>query len=92
MSGRQSLGASRVGVDFNPSGSPAIDRVKRHLADVIDTVHDLQGLPSSDGETKRTCSVAMTLVEDAAMWAVKACARAEQAQARVETGEGPETA
>lgn len=68
------LGESRVGIDFNPSGDPEIARVKRKAADLIDAVN---ALPAPTGEAARVRAVAMTEIEGAAMWAVKAAARAK---------------
>ncbi|MCY4548126.1 MAG: hypothetical protein OXC28_07150 [Defluviicoccus sp.] len=67
------LGERRVGVDFNPSGDPAIADIKRRAAGLLDAV---VALPAPDGEAARVRAVAMTEIEGAAMWAVKAAARA----------------
>ncbi len=63
------LGEYRVGLDFNPSGDPAVNDVKRRAADLIDLCEDLKG---ADPERIRLFALAQTHFEDAAMWAVKA--------------------
>lgn len=70
---KPTLGERRVGVDFNPSGDPAIDDIKRRAAGLIDAV---DALPAPDGEAARVRAHAMIEIEGAAMWAVKAAARA----------------
>ncbi|MDE0335676.1 MAG: hypothetical protein OXI64_12005 [Defluviicoccus sp.] len=68
------LGERRVGVDFNPSGDPVIADIKRRAAGLIDAV---DALPAPTGEAARVRAIAMTGIEEAAMWAVKAAARAK---------------
>ena len=68
------LGESRVEIDFNPSGDPEIARMKRLAADMIDAV---DALPAPTGEVARVRAHAMTEIEGAAMWAVKAAARSK---------------
>jgi len=63
------LGEYRVGIDFNPSGDDRVNMIKRAAADFIDMVAELHEHP--DGETFRLSALAMTHIEDAAMWAVK---------------------
>ncbi len=77
MSGEErepTLGETRVGIDFNPGGNPKIARIKRLAADMIDEVG---ALPAPTGEAARVRAHAMTEIEGAAMWAVKAAARSE---------------
>lgn len=62
------LGEYRVGISFNPSGDKSVDKIKRAAADFI----DMLDVPESDPEIKRLLALAMTHMEDAAMWAVKA--------------------
>lgn len=72
-------GEYRVGIDFNPSRNPKVDKIKRAAADLIDLVASIE-LPGSDarpgrdhnGEVLRLLALAMTHIEDGAMWAVKA--------------------
>jgi len=64
-----SIGEYRVGISFNPGGNPDVDKIKRAAADLIDIVDCIQ----ADGaEVTRLKALAMTHVEDGAMWAVKA--------------------
>ena len=69
------LGDSRVGIDFNPSGSKTIADLKRRAADFIDAVDAIELLGEAPGEIARLKALAMTEIESAAMWAVKAAAR-----------------
>lgn len=63
------FGEKLIRTDFNPSGSPAVDKVKHALAEALDTVRDFRGSPALQ---TRTQSVAVTHIETAAMWAAKA--------------------
>ena len=67
----QSYGQRAVGLTFNPSGDPNVQRVKELYADIIDKMHVLRDLALSP-EQKRLCSVAITEAQTAQMWAVKA--------------------
>lgn len=67
----ESLGEYRVGVTFNPSGDKAVSDIKRACADVIDYINLITG----DGEVQRLKALAMTHIEDGAMWAVKAATK-----------------
>lgn len=75
------LGEYRVGISFNPSKDPAVDEIKRAAADLIDlidridTIDDDDSEVLHDSEVLRLKALAMTHVEDAAMWAVKACTK-----------------
>jgi len=73
------LGESRVGVRFNPSNDADIEEIKRQAARLIDTVQALP-IPPGEQEAARLRAVAMTEIEGAAMWAVKAAARASMAR------------
>jgi len=69
-------GEYRVGIGFNPSGDDTVGKIKRAAADLIDTVNEIEDcVPSSEGEVSRLKALAMTHVEDAAMWAVKAATK-----------------
>jgi hypothetical protein len=67
----RSYGERAVGLDFNPSGDPAVHEVKTRYAEVIDHLNNLRS-ETGDTEKKRLCSVAITQAQDAQMWAVKA--------------------
>jgi hypothetical protein len=66
-----SFGEKAVGLTFNPSGDPAVHACKRVLADVIDQMHELR-LTSGSPDQVRLASVAITELQGAQMWAVKA--------------------
>jgi hypothetical protein len=66
------IGEYRVGIDFNPGKNPKVDAIKRAAADLIDLVDALQ---ATTGEVVRLKSLAMTHIEDGAMWAVKAATK-----------------
>ena len=69
-----SKGTYRVGTAFNPSAESMVDLVKGLAAELIDLIDTIP----SDRETERGNEVgrlkalAMTAVEEGAMWAVKA--------------------
>lgn len=63
-------GQKAVGVTFNPSGDTAVSECKQRLADAIDQMVMLRG--GSVGEQARLASVAITELQTAQMWAVKA--------------------
>jgi hypothetical protein len=82
-------GEYRVGINFNPSSDVMVTKIKRAAADLIDLIDSIP-LPKADGvgglgratavdrqaaEVSRLQALAMTHVEDAAMWAVKAATK-----------------
>ena len=96
---RNTLGQRRVGLDFNPSGSTTIDRVKQKTSELIDLVLDIPvGEPSEDdsndraivvaphdrAEIARLKALAAKAYDEAAMWAVKAAVRSWEAGQIVE--------
>lgn len=66
------LGEYRVGISFNPGGSEMVNKIKRAAADLIDLIVDIEG---DNSEVARLKALAMTHVEDAAMWGVKAATK-----------------
>jgi hypothetical protein len=65
-------GEYRVGISFNPSSNPVVDKIKQTAAELIDMLDDeIEG----DGEVKRLVALAQTHIEDGAMWAVKAATK-----------------
>ena len=68
---QQTFGQKAVGLSFNPSGDDAVSECKQHFADAIDQMNDLRNSASSP-EVKRMASVAITELQTAQMWAVKA--------------------
>ncbi len=74
------LGESRVGISFNPSGDSRINRIKRLAADLIDEIEAVQDHAGAvGGEIRRVKSIAQTEIEGGAHFAVKAAARAAKA-------------
>lgn len=63
------LGEQRVRVEFNPSNVGNVNFIKEKLAELINLVNDFE---AKDGEHGRVKSIAMTELESASMWAVKA--------------------
>ena len=68
---QQTFGQKAVGLSFNPSGDDAVSECKQRFATAIDQMHDLR-TSSSSPEVKRMASVAITEMQTAQMWAVKA--------------------
>lgn len=66
-----SFGEKAVGFSFNPGGDPEVTRVKALFATGIDIMNDLRAVTESK-EVARMCSVAITEMQTAQMWAVKA--------------------
>jgi hypothetical protein len=62
-------GQYRVGTEFNPSGSTSVDIIKTEIAKLIDL---LLPIAEARGPGGREAAIAMTELEGAAMWAVKA--------------------
>lgn len=63
-------GEYRVGISFNPSSNPKVDDFKKRIAVLIDDLNDYAVHRDKPGA--REASIAMTELESAAMWAVKA--------------------
>ena len=66
-----SFGGKAVGLTFNPSSNPNVQKLKEAYADIIDHLDNTRG-STKDPEVKRLCSVAITEAQTAQMWAVKA--------------------
>lgn len=79
------LGEYRVGIKFNPSNNSTVDKIKRAAADLIDLIEeDIVSTIDWEAdrnehmwfnEVARLKSLALTRVEEAAMWAVKAATK-----------------
>lgn len=73
------LGEYRVGISFNPGGDEMVNKIKRAAADLIDLVARIDtgsGVhEDTRNEVTRLKALAMTHIEDAAMWAVKAATK-----------------
>lgn len=65
------LGEYRVGITFNPSSNADVDAIKKAAASLIDDISYIDN-KNNDDEVARLKALAMTYVENAAMWAVKA--------------------
>lgn len=72
-------GQELVGMDFNPSGNATIADTKRIFADRIDTM-DILRKTSKSPVVGRLCSIAITEMEQACMWTVKALAIAAKGE------------
>jgi len=64
-------GEKAVGLAFNPSKDPGVDRIKKDFANIIDGLDSIRRSTTSN-ETKRLLSIAITEAQAAQMWAVKA--------------------
>ena len=64
-----------VGITFNPSGDKTVNSIKRAAADLIDLVEAIEVKVPEVGRLK---ALAITHIEDAAMWAVKAATKQPQ--------------
>lgn len=63
-------GEHRVGITFNPSNSGEVAEIKTAIAKLIDQLNAIAS--NRDHPGSRCAAVAMTELESAAMWAVKA--------------------
>ena len=71
----KTLGEKRVRTDFNVAGYEVVDDLKMDAARFINDIDQLENKdipPESIGEFVRLKSLAMTAIEEGAMWAVKA--------------------
>jgi hypothetical protein len=66
-----SFGEKAAGCGFNPGGSADVANCKEEFAVLIDRMNSLRER-STDPEVKRMASIAITEVQTAQMWAVKA--------------------
>jgi len=64
-------GQKIMGVSFNPSQNPEVDRIKSLYADLANLLNDKRAETTSP-ELKRLCSVSITELQSSQMWAVKA--------------------
>jgi hypothetical protein len=65
------FGEKAVGLTFNVGGNPEVTKIKQGFAALIDQMEELH-YTSTDGEVLRMASVAITEMQTAQMWAVKA--------------------
>lgn len=66
-----SFGEKAVGLTFNPSNDPQVQAIKAACATLIDQLNDLRHSTNS-ADAARMYSVAITELQTAQMWAVKA--------------------
>jgi len=70
------FGEKACGVSFNPGGNPVVDDIKRKCAELVDGLETLRQLSAkentSGAEVRRMLSIAITEIQTAQMWAVKA--------------------
>ena len=64
-------GQKLVDINFNPAELESVGICKKHIATVIDQLNDLREKTESP-ETKRLSSIAITELQGAQMWTVKA--------------------
>lgn len=73
----QTVGEHRVRVKFNPDDNSSVQTIKEHVANTINLISEeltkkALGADAEDiAEIGRLKSLAMTSLEEAAMWAVK---------------------
>lgn len=74
-------GEYRVGIAFNPSNDDTVGRIKRAAADLIDMIEAIPSDRASErgNEVGRLKALAQTEIESAAMWAVKAATKPDNA-------------
>lgn len=65
------FGQKAVGINFNPSNNDDVYICKKRYADSLDEMNDLRAISDSQ-EQKRLCSIAITELQTAQMWSVKA--------------------
>ena len=70
MTVEKTFGEKRVRTSFNPSEQSTVQHIKERAAEFINYVND--NVAAGDGEVGRLKALALTSIEEAAMWAVKA--------------------
>lgn len=67
------FGQQAVGVNFNPAEHPQVKLIKDKAAELIDILNDQRKGPEMlSADAARALSIAITDIEQASMWAVKA--------------------
>lgn len=69
------MGAYLVGLDFNPSGDATVGQIKILAAQLLNLCNELKISQGKIPEKSRLASLAMTNIEQGAMWAVKAATK-----------------
>lgn len=75
MPRKYTLGQYRVGTSFNPSNNATVDTIKQKAAELIDLIDGIQVTTDPADAVIRLKHIAMTEVETAAMYAVKAATK-----------------
>ena len=65
------FGEKAVGLTFNPSNDPTVQKLKELYAQIVDVCDSMRGTEQSK-ERMRLLSIAITEAQGAQMWAVKA--------------------
>lgn len=65
------FGEKACGVSFNPNGDLSVSKIKTDFAAIVDNLHNARAACNSD-EKARMFSIAITNLQTAQMWAVKA--------------------
>lgn len=66
------FGEKACGVSFNPGGNADVDAIKRQFAALVDDLHQRRLAGGAVNEQGRMLSIAITELQTAQMWAVKA--------------------
>jgi len=79
---KMTYGQKAVGLTFNPSRDPRVQKLKELYAAIIDICNEGRDManvpedaiaPKRSPETMRLFSIAITQAQNAQMWSVKAC-------------------
>ena len=65
------FGEKACGVSFNPDGNPTVAQIKSDFAALVDNLNNVREV-CNNGEKARMLSIAITELQTAQMWAVKA--------------------
>lgn len=65
------FGEKACGVSFNPGGDPTVAQIKADFAALVDNLNGVREV-CNNGEKARMLSIAITELQTAQMWAVKA--------------------
>jgi hypothetical protein len=65
------FGEKACGVSFNPDGNPTVAQIKADFAAIVDNLNGVREV-CNNGDKARMLSIAITELQTAQMWAVKA--------------------
>ncbi len=71
QSNEMTFGQKACGVSFNPGNNEVVAEIKNDFAAIVDKLHKIRAT-NSNPEVGRMLSVAITELQTAQMWAVKA--------------------